>query len=88
MLLIRLIVARAASKALAAIPKRDREALLDEAEEFAAAPFAAHPAAMPLRGHPGVIRLRQGEWRGICRIDRTEDAVVLEAVAHRRESYR
>ena len=85
---IKLIVTRAASKALAGIPRREREALLDKSEAFAAAPFAAHPAASPLRGQPDVIRLRQGDWRGICRIDRAADTIVLETVAHRREASR
>jgi mRNA-degrading endonuclease RelE of RelBE toxin-antitoxin system len=35
-----------------------------------------------------VIRLRQGDWRGICRVDRTADTIVLETVAHRSEAYR
>jgi mRNA-degrading endonuclease RelE of RelBE toxin-antitoxin system len=85
---IKLIVTRAASKALAGILRREREALLDKAEAFAAAPFAAHPAASPPRGQPDVIRLRQGDWRGICRVDRIADTIVLETVAHRREAYR
>jgi mRNA-degrading endonuclease RelE of RelBE toxin-antitoxin system len=85
---IKLIVTRAASKALAGMPRREREALLDKAEAFAAAPFAVHPAASPLRGQPDIIRLRQGDWRGICRVDRTADTIVLETVAHRREAYR
>ena len=85
---INLIVTRVASKVLARIPRREREALLDKAEAFAAAPFAAHPAATPLRGQPDVIRLRQGDWRGICRVDRAADTIVLETVAHRSEAYR
>ena len=85
---IKLIVTRAASEALAAMPRRERPALLDKAEAFAAAPFAAHSAATPLRGQPDVIRLRQGDWRGICRVDRTADTIVLETVAHRSEAYR
>jgi mRNA-degrading endonuclease RelE of RelBE toxin-antitoxin system len=85
---IELIITRAASKALAEMPRREPEALLEKAEAFAAAPFAAHPAASPLRGQPNVIRLRQGDWRGICRVDRTADTIVLETVAHRREAYR
>ena len=85
---IKLIVARAASKALARMPRRERDALLDKAEAFAAAPFAVHPAATSLRGQPDVIRLRHGDWRGICRVDRTADTIVLEMVAHRREAYR
>jgi mRNA-degrading endonuclease RelE of RelBE toxin-antitoxin system len=85
---IKLIITRAASKALAGMPRREREALLDKAGAFAAAPFAVHPAAAPLRGRPHVIRLRQGDWRGICRIDRATDTIVLETVAHRREASR
>jgi mRNA-degrading endonuclease RelE of RelBE toxin-antitoxin system len=85
---IKLIVTRAASKTLARIPRREREALLDKAEAFAAARFAVHSAATPLRGQPDLIRLRQGDWRGICRVDRTADTIVLEMVAHRREAYR
>jgi mRNA-degrading endonuclease RelE of RelBE toxin-antitoxin system len=80
---IMLIVTRTASKTIARIPRREREA-----EAFAAAPFAAHPAATPIRGQRDVIRLRQGDWRGICRVDRSADTIVLETVAHRREAYR
>jgi mRNA-degrading endonuclease RelE of RelBE toxin-antitoxin system len=85
---IKLIVSRAASKALARMPRREREALLDKAEAFAAGPFVAHRAATPLRRQPDVIRLRQGDWRGICRVDRAADTIVLETVAHRSEAYR
>jgi len=85
---IKLIVSSAASKALARIPRPDREALLDKAEAFAAAPHAVHSAAMPMRGREDLVRLRQGDWRGICRVDRNADTVVLETVAHRREVYR
>ena len=85
---IKLIVSSAASKALARMPRRDREALLDKAEAFATAPHAVHPAAMPMRGRQDLVRLRQGDWRGICRMDRIADTVVLETVAHRREVYR
>src|ERR1700736_3348415 len=85
---IKLIVTRVASKVLARIPRREREALLDKAEAFAAAPFAAHPAATPLRGQPDVIRLRQGDWRGISRVDRAADTIVIETDAHRSEAYR
>jgi hypothetical protein len=57
---IKLIVTRAASKTRARVPRREREALLDKLEAFAAAPFAAHPAAAPLRGQPDVIRPAPG----------------------------
>ena len=70
------------------MPRRDREALLDKVELFAAAPDASHVAAKPLRGYRDLVRLRQGDWRGICRVDRAADTIVLETVAHRREVYR
>jgi mRNA-degrading endonuclease RelE of RelBE toxin-antitoxin system len=85
---IKLIVSPAASKALARVPRRDREALLDRAEAFAATPFAVHRGATVLRGHRDLVRLRHGDWRVICRVDRNGDTVVLETVAHRREVYR
>jgi mRNA-degrading endonuclease RelE of RelBE toxin-antitoxin system len=85
---IKLMETRAASKTLTRIPRREREALLDKAEASAAGPFAAHSAATPLRGHPDLIRLRQGDRRGICRVDRAADTIVLEMVAHRREACR
>lgn len=50
--------------------------------------FEQHPSAGPLCGRRDAVRLRHGDWRAICRIDRAEDTVVLETVAHRREAYR
>lgn len=85
---IKLIASPVALKALAAMPKRDRTALLDWIEAFAETPFGQHAAATPLRGRQDAVRLRHGDWRAICRIDRAEDTVVLETVAHRREAYR
>jgi mRNA interferase RelE/StbE len=85
---IELVVTSVASRALAAIPAREQEALLDELETFAAAPFAANSAARPLRGRPDVMRLRHGDWRALCRIDRATSTIVLERVGHRREIYR
>jgi mRNA interferase RelE/StbE len=70
------------------MPRRGREALLDKVEAFAVAPFTANPAARPLRGHSDVVRLRHGDWRAVCRLDRATDTVILERVAHRREIYR
>jgi mRNA-degrading endonuclease RelE of RelBE toxin-antitoxin system len=85
---VRLIVSPVAAKDLAALPGRDRRALFAKVEAFAAAPFATYPAARPLRGHENRIRVRQGNWRAVCRIDRAADTVILERVEHRREIYR
>ena len=85
---VELIISPGAIKQLAALPRRDRNALLAKAEAFADDPFAPHPWASPLRGAPDRIRIRQGDWRGVMLIVRASNTVVLEKVASRREVYR
>jgi mRNA-degrading endonuclease RelE of RelBE toxin-antitoxin system len=85
---LRLIVSAAAAKDLAALPGRDRRLLFGRVEAFAADPLAKHPAVRPMRGHEDRIRVRHGDWRAVCRIDRAAATVTLERVAHRREIYR
>ena len=43
---------------------------------------------VPLRGQPGVARMRVGDWRVIVVIDHDEEIVVVTKVAHRRDVYR
>lgn len=78
----------AAVKALAALPKKDRANLLLKLEQFAADPFALHPSAKPLKGQPQAVRIRQGDWRAVCRIARANETVIIEAIGNRREIYR
>ena len=85
---VRLIVAPGAAKDLSALSARDRRTLFNRVAAFAADPFATHPAARPLRGHDDRVRVRHGEWRAVCRIDRAAQTVILETVEHRREIYR
>jgi mRNA-degrading endonuclease RelE of RelBE toxin-antitoxin system len=85
---MRLLVSPAAVRQLAAVSRRDREALIGKAETFAAEPFASHPWASRLRGTADRARIRQGDWRAVMLIVRAQDTVVLERVAHRREVYR
>jgi mRNA-degrading endonuclease RelE of RelBE toxin-antitoxin system len=85
---LKLIVSAVAAKDLAALPERDRRALFGKVETFAADPFATHPEARPMRGHEDRIRVRHGDWRAVCRIERAAATVTLERVAHRREIYR
>ena len=70
------------------MPQRDREALMVKAAQFAAAPFEPHSWAQPLKGARDVVRIRQGDWRAVCRVDRSDETVIVDAVAHRREVYR
>jgi mRNA interferase RelE/StbE len=85
---VELMISSAAAKAMASMPRRDRQALLARARTFAAEPFARHSAAAPLKGRSDIVRLRYGDWRAICRIDRDGQVVIMDAVAHRREVYR
>jgi mRNA-degrading endonuclease RelE of RelBE toxin-antitoxin system len=85
---VKLTVSPGAVKDLAGLPARDRRLLFGRVEAFAAEPFAIHPGARPLRGHEDRVRIRQGDWRAICRIDDAADTVILERVEHRREVYR
>jgi mRNA-degrading endonuclease RelE of RelBE toxin-antitoxin system len=82
---VRLIVSPVAAKDLAALPGHDRRALFARVEVFAANPFAVYPAARPLRGHDDRVRIRHGDWRAVCRIDREAETVILERVDHRKE---
>jgi len=85
---VKLVVSPGAARSLAGLPARDRLLLFGRVEAFAAEPFATRPGTRPLRGHKGRVRIRQGDWRAICRIDDAADTVILERVEHRREVYR
>ena len=82
------IVQPAALKGLAGMPKRERAQLLRIIAQFAAAPFAPLPVAKPLTRQKQAVRIRQGDWRALCRIDRASETVIVEAIGHRREIYR
>jgi mRNA-degrading endonuclease RelE of RelBE toxin-antitoxin system len=81
-------VPRAVVRQIYRMPRGDRDALLAKLDSFAADPFAPHPWAAPLVGRPDAVRVRHGQWRALCRIDRIAATVIVELVAHRREVYR
>ena len=85
---MQLTIQRAARRSLARLPAAVAEAILSAMERIAADPFAKHPNAKPLAGASGGYRLRQGDWRGLYRIDRHNQEVVLEDVLHRKDAYR
>jgi len=85
---MRLIFARTAVKELGGVPARDRIALSRRLQDFAADPFGNHLWALPMRGRRDTVRIRQGDWRAVCRIDREADTVTVEFVANRSEAYR
>ena len=70
------------------MPARDRAALWRKVQSFADDPFAAQAWAKLLIGHRSAVRLRHGDWRAVCRIDRADETVIVEAIGNRREIYR
>jgi mRNA-degrading endonuclease RelE of RelBE toxin-antitoxin system len=85
---MRLIFSKIAVKELASLPSGDRVLLLQKLRNFANEPFGNHPWALPMRGQRDAVRIRQGDWRAACRIDRGGDVVTVELIANRKEVYR
>jgi len=83
---MRLVFAKVAVRELATLPSRDRGALLEKLRSFAGDPFGNHPWALPMRGRRDLVRVRQGDWRAVCRIGRERHEIVAEFVANRREA--
>jgi mRNA-degrading endonuclease RelE of RelBE toxin-antitoxin system len=71
---------------LAAVPRRDRERLLQALEMVAAEPARRFSFITELVGQPGVRRLRKGDWRAVYRMRGTD--VILDRVGNRRDVYR
>jgi mRNA interferase RelE/StbE len=81
-----LVIPRDVWRQLAAMPKRDRERLLEALQLVAAEPTKRYPFVTQLIGEPGVWRLRKGDWRAVYRIWGAD--VILDRVGHRKEVYR
>jgi len=71
---------------LAALPKRDRERLLEALEAVDANPQIRFPFVTELVGRPGVWRLRKGDWRAVFR--RVGADVMIDRIGNRRDVYR
>lgn len=77
---------RDAVKALRRMPAREREQMLARLEAIAAAPAERHASVTALQGPPpGRLRVRQGDWRAVFRIE--DGTVLVDRVGHRSEVY-
>jgi mRNA-degrading endonuclease RelE of RelBE toxin-antitoxin system len=81
---VNVLFSRAALRKLPDMPERDRAALIAKITAFANDPFQPATAVQPIKSKPHAVRIRQA----ICRIDRVENAVMVELVANRMEIYR
>jgi mRNA interferase RelE/StbE len=77
---------QAAVRALAALPRRDRERIVRKIEALADDPRP--PGCKARAGSPGLYRLRSGDYRAISRVRDTELIVLVLKVGNRREVYR
>ena len=78
-------IKRSAAKALAAIPKPERERLVDAIDRLCESPAAGSA----LKGEfEGLRRLRVGRYRVVVEWQRSELVVLVIRIGHRREVYR
>lgn len=74
------------AKALAALPRRDQVRVRDKIDALAIEPRPHRAKA--LRGDPGLLRLRVGDYRVIYTVEDNVLLVLVVRIAHRREAYR
>lgn len=70
---------------LAAVPKRDRDRLLDALEMVGAEPQRRFSFITEMVGQPDVWRLRKGDWRAVYRVRGSD--VIVDRVGNRRDVY-
>lgn len=78
-------VRKSAAKEIAALPRRDRQRLVEKMRGLATdpRPHGAEKLTDDLK-----YRLRQGDYRVLYEIDEDAKRVTIVSVAHRREAYR
>lgn len=79
-------IARAALKALAGIPKRDRERIYARLDQLAVSPYSM-TGVKKLQGDDH-YRLRVGDYRVLYLIEDANLVIVVVEIGHRREVYR
>ncbi len=84
---MKLIISRAATKALTKIPLKERSGLLEKLQQVADDPMGHHPWAKRLTDQPG-FRLRQGDWRALYRLDHDTKEMIVDDILNRAEAYK
>lgn len=79
------VMSKAALKALSAVePKKHREQLRDKILDLENDP---RPVGYePVKSQPGVLRIRQGDWRALYRVDDKKRIVAVADVRRRNEA--
>jgi len=79
----RIELTRAATRGLAALSARDRERVARVIDALALTPRPA--GATALRGGPGLLRVRVGDFRVVYRVDDNARTVLIVRIGNRRE---
>jgi mRNA interferase RelE/StbE len=79
--------AKSAAKGLARMPQGIARRMLGELKTIAADPAAYRGDWQPLQGSP-FWRLRVGDWRAICDVQRGELVLLVVKVAPRGDAYK
>jgi mRNA interferase RelE/StbE len=79
-----LFVTPRARKDLRALPAKDRSSLIARLKDYATR--GAGQDVGPIRGSPGLFRLRYGDWRAIFSVE--SGTMIVKRVRHRRDVYR
>jgi len=77
---------QAAAKQLIRLPCNTSQRLVAKINAYAADPQASHGWATSFGG--GIVRIRQGDYRAVCRVDHSANTLTMHEVGHRREIYR
>ncbi|MFC7219532.1 type II toxin-antitoxin system RelE/ParE family toxin [Streptomyces polyrhachis] len=77
-----------AQKDLRSIPRPEALRLLQALATLGDDPYAPNPAAKPLNGHPGLYRIRSGDYRAVYRVIDDRLVIYVIHVGDRRDIYR
>ena len=80
----KIVFTKEAARAIQRSPQDVARLIREKLAEIATDPFAPHPNATKLQGHPG-YRLRVGDWRAIYDVQQTELVVIVLKIARRGE---
>jgi mRNA-degrading endonuclease RelE of RelBE toxin-antitoxin system len=85
---MRLLLEKDARKGLSRMPAKAAELMLSRLEHIAEDPFAKHSNVEAMKGFKDSLRLRQGRWRAVYRLDRASGEVRVVLVDVRGSVYR
>ena len=75
-----------AAKQIIGLPGNTGKRLAAKITAYAADPQASHGWATSFGG--GGVRIRQGDYRAVCKVDYAAQTLTVHVVGHRREVYR